>query len=59
MSCSVLMPKYVITALLTNFIQCKKLVSRADYGKVQFSEWAPVTNGHLQRKRYQNTVRVK
>ena len=33
--------------------------SRDDYGKVQFSEWAPVTNGHLQRKRYQNTVRVK
>ena len=33
--------------------------SRDDYGKVQFSEWAPVTNGHVQRKRYQNTVRVK
>ena len=33
--------------------------ARADYGKVQFSEWTPVTNGHLQRKRYQNTVRVK
>ena len=32
---------------------------QADYGKVQFSEWTPVTNGHLQHKRYQNTVRVK
>ena len=32
---------------------------RADYGKVQFSEWAHATNGHLQRKRYQNTVQVK
>ena len=33
--------------------------TRANYGKVQFFEWALVTNGHLQRKRLQNTVRVK
>ena len=25
MSCGILMPKYVITALLTNFVQYKKL----------------------------------
>ena len=45
--------------LFVAFAQNPIITSRANYGKVQFSEWAPVTNGHLQSKRYQNTVQVK